>query len=90
MFIVMWLLNFNAVARLVGLQGLHFRLLVATTNHAEKDIRPQLRLQNLLLRRMILLEAESYFKAKGEYDTLFFTTTFLGRSSPSSLLGNFM
>ena len=80
MFIVMWLLNFNAAARPVGLQGFHFRLLVATTNHAEKYIRPQLRgrprllllllihflsliphLQNLMLRRKILLEVRYYF-----------------------------
>ena len=72
MFIVMWLLNFNAAARPVGLQGFHFRLLVATTNHAEKDIRPQLRLHNLMLLRMILLEVRNYFKPKGEYDPLDF------------------
>ena len=66
----MGLLIFNTAARPVGWQGFHFRLLVATTNHAEKDIRPQVRLQNLMLRRMILLEVRNHFKPKGEHDLL--------------------
>jgi hypothetical protein len=39
MFIVMWVLPL-LVLRLAGLQGFHFRLPLATTNHAERDVRP--------------------------------------------------